>query len=577
VVEDAAQVVSEAAHAKGLELACLIPADVPCAFRGDPNRLRQVLLNLLSNAVKFTDEGEVVVGVTVVNKDEDHAEVRVEVSDTGIGIPAADRDRLFEAFSQADTSTTRRFGGTGLGLAICSRLVQLMGGTMGVESRPGRGSTFWFTARLELASAQSCEPVPNPRWHLEGLRVLVVDDNATNRAILEQMLTAWSMVVTTAPGGPQAMDLLQEAKSTERAFEVAILDYHMPGMDGLDVALAISEDPDLAELRLVLLSSSVELAQRPSAELRIAAHLTKPVRQSQLYDALALVMGDETPTAAAPLTPQRLSEARSRRRARLLLAEDNEVNQKVAARTLEKMGFSVDIAGTGAEAVRAVADRSYAAILMDCHMPEMDGYVATAEIRRREGEEGHTPIIALTASAMAGDRERCLDAGMDDYLSKPLRQRDLAMALSRWVSGDAAADLAQPPEDAGDSSNGAEPTILDPGHLAELRTLAERSGLDLMSELVEVFHRDTPVRLDRLKNALHEGDASTLREVAHTLKGTASGVGATDATAVCARLEAAARNGDMQAAGVLVAEAEAELERVGGALESLALSGGASS
>ncbi len=576
VVEDAAQVVSEAAHAKGLELACLVPASLPCALRGDPSRLRQVLLNLLSNAVKFTDEGEVVVSVSVVHESEDHVDVRLEVSDTGVGIAAQDRDRLFEAFSQADTSTTRRFGGTGLGLAICSRLVQLMGGTMGLDSELGRGSTFWFTARLELASVQGFQPVPSPRSHLEGLRVLVVDDNATNRVILEQMLTAWSMVVTTAPGGPQAMELLREVKNSERSFDVAIIDYHMPEMDGLDVALTISEDAELGQLRLVLLSSSAELAQRPEAEFGIAAHLTKPVRQSQLYDVLALVMGDENPAGAAPLTPQRLSEARSRRRARLLLAEDNEVNQKVAARTLEKMGFRVDIAGTGTEAVRAVADRSYAAILMDCHMPEMDGYEATGEIRRREGADRHTPIIALTASAMAGDRERCLEVGMDDYLSKPLRQRDLAAALSRWVSGDVAAALADAPE-AGDPSNGAEATVLDPGHLAELRTLAERSGLDLLSELVEVFHRDTPVRLDRLRNALQEGDASTLRQVAHTLKGTASGVGATEATAVCARLEAVARNGDMEAAGALVAEAEAELGRVGRALESLALAGRASS
>ena len=574
LVEDAAEMVSGRAHAKGLELACLLPASVPPALKGDPNRLRQVLLNLLSNAVKFTEEGEVVVRVAVAEQGEDHVELRFEVSDTGVGIAADEADRLFEAFSQADTSTTRRYGGTGLGLAICSRLVQLMGGSMGVDSEPGRGSTFWFTARLEPAPPEAVGGLPSPRAHLEGLRVLVVDDNATNRVILEQMLTAWSMAATTASSGPQALELLREAAREERPFDVAVLDLHMPDMDGLQVASAISDDPRIAGVRLLLLSSSTELARRPEAQAKIAAHLAKPVRQSQLYDALALVMGDTTDTDLT-LTPQQLSEARSHRRAHVLLAEDNEVNQKVAARTLEKMGYRVDIAGTGAEAVRAVADRPYAAVLMDCHMPEMDGYEATAEIRRREGEGRHTPIIAVTASAMAGDRERCLAAGMDDYLAKPLRERDLSATLSRWVGGDGAAVDETPAT--GDPPDGAEPHVLDPGHVAEIRALGEQSGLDLLSEVVQLFHRDTPGRLGRLKGALREGDSPAVREVAHALKGTASGVGATQATAVCARLEAAARDGDLEAVAPLVAEAETELVRVGQALEALVVAGKASS
>jgi len=574
VVEDAAEVVSEQAHDKGLELACLIPASVPAVVRSDPSRLRQVLLNLLSNAVKFTEEGEIVVRVGLVEEDAGHLLLRFEVRDTGIGISPQDRDRLFEAFSQADTTTTRRYGGTGLGLAICSRLVGLMGGTMGVDSEPGKGSTFWFTARMEKAGAETLAALPAPRKNLRGLRVLVVDDNATNRTILDQMLKSWSMAPTTVSTAFEALALLRPASPSPQRFDVVITDFHMPVMDGRGLARTIATDTGIAPIPVILLSSSADRGRgRPHEDDHIAAYLTKPVRQSHLYDCLATVTAQ--PSARPVLvTAQRLTEARAGRKERLLLAEDNEINQKVAARMLEKMGYRVDIAATGTEAVEALVGGSYAAVLMDCHMPEMDGYQATKEVRRQEGSDRHTPIIALTASAMSGDRERCLEAGMDDYLSKPVRQLDLAAALSRWAGGDDDATVTDGSRRAAATAVEPDSGVLDPDHVAQLRTIAQQSDPGLLSELAELFGRDTPIRLRRLHSALEQGDAAALGEVAHALKGTVTGLGATQAIAICARLESAARSGDLDAARALVAESEVELDRVSQSLAALVVTSG---
>ncbi len=581
VVEGSAEVLAEQAHAKGLELACLIPPQVPTTVRGDPGRLHQVLLNLMSNAVKFTEQGEVVVRVVVAEESAAGATLRFEVTDTGIGISDGDRDRLFEAFSQADTTTTRRYGGTGLGLAICSRLVELMNGAMGVESEPGKGSTFWFTARLEIAPEGSITQLPPPREDLTHLRVLVVDDNTTNRTVLVQMLAVWSMIPVSAASGRQALAVLREAAAAGQPFELLILDLHMPGMDGLEVARAIARDPDIASVRIVLLGSSSERAHaRRDGETGIAAEITKPVRQSQLYDCLATVMADDHDLTPV-VTQRRLKENRSLQKARLLLAEDNVINQKVGVRMLEKMGYGVDVASTGTEAVRAVATGSYAAVLMDCHMPVMDGYEATAEIRRQERGGRRTPVIALTASAMAGDKERCLGVGMDDYLSKPLRHDDLAAVLLQWVPPTREAASGQSGQDGDSGTNQScrsavtssspgpmEDAVLDPGHLKDLRAMAESAGVDLLGELDEVFNRDVPVHLEALQVSLVSGDLSVLRQVAHKLKGTAAGLGATEAAAVCGRLEAAAIDHELQGAAALVAEVEAQFRRVGRALRS---------
>jgi len=440
-VEETLDLLAEPAHRKHLELVGLIDAAVPTALRGDPGRLRQILTNLIGNAVKFTDRGEVVLKLSAEREEEGIAELRFEVVDTGIGIPPDSQDRLFQSFSQADGSTTRKFGGTGLGLAISKQLVELMGGHIGVESRPGEGSRFWFTVRLER-QAHASTPV-QPAEDLSRLHVCVIDDNATNRLLLEHHARSWGMTHASAEDGPRGLACLREASRVGRPFDLALIDMQMPNMDGLELARAIRADPSIAPLRLVLLTS---LARRGDAKLArdsgFSAYLTKPIHQHQLYDCLRLVMGQ---TAAGSEDPDRfvtvhsLAEIESRSHDRILLAEDNAINQKVAVKMLEKLGYHVDVVANGEEAVEALSRIPYALVFMDCQMPEMDGFEATKRIRLAEGGRRHTPIIAMTANVMQGDRERCLAAGMDDYVSKPIATKDVKAALDRWLKSSAAA------------------------------------------------------------------------------------------------------------------------------------------
>jgi two-component system sensor histidine kinase/response regulator len=434
-IEDVLELLAERASAKGLELACLVYPGVPTWVAGDPGRLRQILTNLVSNAVKFTDGGEVVIRARCPEETDDDALIRFEVTDTGIGIPPEAQARLFQAFSQADASTTRKYGGTGLGLAISRRLAEALGGTIGIESAPGHGSTFWFTARFAKSSA----PRPTQRAaarELHHLRVLCVDDNGTNRTLLELQLTAWGMQVDCLADGPSALARLQAAHRNGTPYKLAILDMQMPIMDGLQLARAIKADPDLAPLRLIMLSSfsqrgQVEIAQHAG----VAAYLTKPVRQSQLYNGIVTAMSPPSePQPMTLVTRQSLAEPRAEGRTRVLLAEDNIVNQKLAVRMLEKFGCRVDAVANGREVVEALTRMAYPLIFMDCQMPEMDGYDATAAIRARETlTGGRIPIIAMTANALPGDRERCLQAGMDDYVSKPIKVEDLLEMLRKWT------------------------------------------------------------------------------------------------------------------------------------------------
>ncbi len=433
-VEDVLDLLAEQAHRKGLELACLVQANVPIWVAGDPGRLRQILTNLVGNAVKFTEVGEVVVHVGMVAEEDREGMLHFAVTGTGIGIPVEAQHQLCQAFNQADASTTRKFGGTGLGLAICKRLVEQMAGEIRVESTPGQGSTFRFAVRLPARPAPlSATPIRSV--NLYGLRVLCVDDNATNRLLLETQLSAWGMQVDCAVDGPQALACLR-AMSNESRYAMTILDFQMPGMDGLSLAREIKADPNLAPIPLVLLTS---VGQRGDGEAAlkagIAAYLNKPIRQSQLYNCLAtIVSGPIEPTPTSLLTRHRLAEIQAESRTRILLAEDNIVNQKVAVRMLEKLGCRVDVAANGQEAVDACTQIAYMLIFMDCHMPEMDGYEATRAIRERESQSGgHIPIVAMTANAMQGDREQCLAAGMDDYISKPVKSKDLLAILQKWI------------------------------------------------------------------------------------------------------------------------------------------------
>ncbi len=418
------------AHEKGLELVVDVGGDLPPCVHGDPTRVRQVLTNLIANAVKFTATGEIVLSVRSEPGEGGEAQVRFEVRDTGIGIAPDALPRLFESFTQADSSTTRRFGGSGLGLAICKRLTERMGGEIGAASQPGAGSTFWFTLLLSEAR----EPAPTEALHdLSDVRILVVDDNATNREILEHQLRSARMRPETAEDGASALRRMRAASRRGERHEVLLLDFNMPGMSGVDLARRVSADPEFAGLPMLLLTSGGNESEAGRLA-GIDAFLTKPVRQSRLLDAIAqLLGGDAEPGFVAGTASEPAATAADVPGLRVLLAEDNAVNQAVATITLRKRGFEVEIAPDGVAAVAMAAQGTYAAIFMDCQMPILDGYDATREIRRQEAPGTRTPIIAMTASAMRGDRERCIAAGMDDYLTKPLRLDDLERVLAEWV------------------------------------------------------------------------------------------------------------------------------------------------
>jgi len=437
-VEDVARLLSIQAHAKGLEVIALIDPSLPDLARGDAGRLRQVLLNLGGNAVKFTQKGEVSIECKVAHKDEKGVTVRCEVRDTGVGIPAARVKALFTAFTQVDASTTRRFGGTGLGLSIVKRLVELMGGEVGVSSEEGAGSTFWFTARLGLAH-DATKSRPPPPTALRGQRIIVVDDNATNRKVLMGQLSLCGMDAVCASSADEALSLMRHAVVAGRAFEVALLDHQMPGCDGATLGKTILGEHSLRGARLVLLTSSGQRGDgRLFSELGFAGYLLKPVTHRDLTDCLSMVLGTQAEgwrTSTQPIvTRHALRSQRCRETHHILLAEDNLVNQKVACRILERLGHRVDVAADGQAAFEAWRSGRYHLILMDCQMPIMDGFETTRKIREQESGGDRIPIIALTAHAMKGADNECRLAGMDDYLSKPIDREQLQQALSRWLN-----------------------------------------------------------------------------------------------------------------------------------------------
>ena len=447
-VEDTLALVAERAYAKGLELACIVQSDVPPGIHGDPGRLRQILVNLLGNAIKFTERGDVVLTVTLADDDKvgrvDSLLMKFEVTDSGIGLTSEQQVKLFQPFTQADGSTTRKFGGTGLGLAICKKLVETMGGQVGVRSTVGMGSTFWFTVRCMACTEDVRQASPIPA-SLQGRRMLIVDDHPICRQTLEHQLRVKSLAYKSAEDGAQALDLLRDAAERGEPFDLAIVDMQMPKMDGLELARRIKAELPISATRLILLTSLGRRGDAKAAQAAgIAAYLTKPIRQSQLYECLGLVLAN-IPSAAlgtaqppAPLiTRHSLSEAQAQSRGRILVAEDNPINQKVAVKMIEKLGYRVDVAGNGREAVEALERIPYAVVFMDCHMPVMDGFQATHAIRCHERGGRRTPIIAMTANAMQEDREQCLKAGMDDFLSKPVASKALAETLNRWISCDA--------------------------------------------------------------------------------------------------------------------------------------------
>ena len=540
-VESAFDLVAEPAARKGLELAFLIDPVLPAGLNGDVTRFRQVLVNLLGNAVKFTEAGEVVLTAEPGDRP---GEVHVAVRDTGIGIPADRLHRLFEEFSQLDSSTTRKYGGTGLGLAVSKRLAELMGGTMWVESTAGEGSTFHFTITAEAADVPSRAAGAGVPRELAGKRVLVVDDNAINRRILDLQTAAWGLACTAVASGVEALTLVESAAP----FDLAILDMHMPGMDGADLARALhARSP---ELPLVLYTS----LGGDQIDPVFAAVLAKPVKQSQLFDLLVSLLGDGATERtigeqAAPSSP--LGE---RHPLRILLAEDNTVNQQIALLVLEAMGYRADVAANGSEAVEAVARLPYDLVLMDVQMPEMDGLEATRRIR--SGAAASQPrIVAMTANALQGDREACLAAGMDDYLAKPIRPEELAAALA------ATPHQAQVQPSA---------TVLDPSALARIEAIAPNPAA--LARLVASFVDNGSALVAQLADAAGKGDAAALRRHAHTLKSNAASFGAVELSEECAALEARARAGDLAGADDAVVRIAREFD---GARAALAARGGA--
>jgi PAS domain S-box-containing protein len=442
ILDGTLNLLAERARAKGIELASAIADDVSTCLRGDPGRLRQVLLNLVANAVKFTETGEVFIRVTLESATETHARLRIEVKDSGIGIPEEVLPRLFQAFQQADNSTTRRFGGTGLGLAISRKLVELMGGEIGVQSKPGSGSTFWFTVTLEKQPVARAAAM-TPEAALAGVRVLIVDDNETNRRVLHFQVARWKMRDTEASSADEALALLKTAAARGEPCEIVISDMQMPGVDGLTLARQIEADAACGSPRLLMLTSMGQRLGEP--ELRaagIALCLVKPVKQAELLRALTAIMrGPEilhelTDPTTPPAPPQ--PAVPRNKGLRILLAEDNAVNQKLAIRQLQKLGYQADVVGTGRGVLEAVRRAAYDLILMDCQMPDLDGYETTRQIRESDwvNSEGRpvrsVRIIAITANAMQGDREKCIEAGMDDYITKPVDFSKLQALLGSW-------------------------------------------------------------------------------------------------------------------------------------------------
>ncbi len=420
------------AHQKGLELVYEVHPDAPEAVESDPGRIRQILTNLVGNAIKFTERGEIFVRVEELSRGSETSTLRVAVRDTGIGISADKQDKIFESFSQADGSMTRKYGGTGLGLAICSRLVEMMGGRIWVESQAGQGSTFFFTVQLAAQSTALAYPEPVQPELLRNLTALIVDDNSTNRRVLHGMLSRWGMIPTSVESGPAALRALMVAKGNGQTFPLIVLDGHMPEMDGFMLAEQIQKHWGSSGSALMMLTSAGLPGDAARCrDLGISAYLGKPVCQAELLQAIRRMLNNEHREVSAPLiTRHALHEIRGR--SRILLAEDNPVNQTVAIRLLEKRGFSVSVASDGRAALSAFEKQSFDLILMDVQMPEMDGFEVTAAIRERERSNGgHIPIIAMTAHAMKGDHQRCLSAGMDGYVTKPIRTNELISAIER--------------------------------------------------------------------------------------------------------------------------------------------------
>lgn len=573
-LESALDLLAERASSKKIELVGCVGPETPLFLRGDPNRLRQVFNNLLSNAIKFTDNGgEVSIRVNKTDETPTHVTLRCEVKDTGIGIAPKAQATLFQAFTQADTSTTRRFGGTGLGLAICRSLVEMMGGEIGLHSQEGKGSTFWFTAKLEKQSKKSHD-VLSTRIEVANTRALIVDDNATNREILHYQLLAWKIQNASASSGMEALNMLREAASGGSPFDLVILDMQMPVMDGVMLARAIKAEPAIATAKMIMLTSLGEQMEADQLqEVGINACLSKPAKQSCLFDCINDALGtqhitrrhednnetsmNETPAAAKPA-----------HQARILLAEDNAINQDVALGQLERLGFTADVVTNGREALDAIHRIAYDIILMDCMMPEMDGYEATVKIREEERQKNklqHLHIIAMTANAMQGDREKCIAAGMNDYVSKPVQLADLRRAIEKWkpqksngtVSAPAQVQVASAPVVESQTTTASSEPAVDVERLADVTM----NKPDKTLRLLTTFLTQADETRQKLSPAIQARATKDVRNLAHKLVGAASSLGIVAVVPSLSQLEQMGDSGQLDGAEATLNEFSTQLER----------------
>ncbi len=560
-VEGVADTLARRASDKGLELACMIHHQVPSLLRGDPGRLRQVLMNLVGNAIKFTEKGEVVIGVELEEETEDAASLVFSVTDTGMGIPNGQLKKIFESFTQADGSTTRKYGGTGLGLSICRRLVELMGGRIGVESEPGQGSRFWFRVSIQKQKDLE-EEAPLVPPDVRGMRMLVVDDSRTNRTILAKMLGSFGCSAETAESGDVAIRALKRAAHQEKLFDLVFLDMQMPGMDGEETLRAIKDDPEIKNVTVVVLTSLGVRGDVARLEaLGCAGYLLKPIKQSQLFDTIITVLSRKETAHAGKrsgmVTRHTVAEQR-RRRTSILLAEDNPMNQKLAVALLKRAGYSVDAVENGKLAADAINRKSYDLVLMDVQMPQMDGFEATRVIRERKDDRRNTPIVAMTAHAMKGDRDRCLGVGMNDYISKPIEPQELLGAVKRWAASEDQDETAEEQLQVKNDDAADDTTI----NLE--KTLNDRFDGDrhFFGEMLREFLDYAPNQLETLDQALTKGDATLVERKAHSLKGAAGNLGASRMAELSLNLELAGRTGDLSGAITTVDMLRAELKRM---------------
>jgi two-component system sensor histidine kinase/response regulator len=556
-MEETTRTFAVSAGQKGLELVCDIRSDVPQMVVGDPTRVRQIIVNLLGNAIKFTDRGEVLLLVEMKHAQDRHALLHFAIRDTGIGIAEDKQKLIFEAFAQADSSPSRNYGGTGLGLTISSRLVEMMGGRIWLESKPGQGSTFHFTATFQLPQAPMERRELKHEVALAGIPVLVVDDNPTNRRILEATLLQWGMRPTLAESGLTALTALRQVKEAGNKTLLLLLDAQMPGMDGFSLMEKIRQDPELPTATVMMLTSG---GQRGDAarcrELGISAYLTKPVRQWELREAILTVLGMEQRRDDTMRLLTRHNLLQTRRRLRVLLAEDNAINRELVVRLLSKRGHTVVVAANGKQAVSALETQNFDVVLMDVQMPEMDGFEATAAIRQKEKAIGtHVPIIALTAHAMKGDRERCLAGGMDGYVSKPVQAEELIEAVE-GLDGN-----SPPTGKTTDLTN----EIVD----REVALARVDGDEGLLADLAKLFCEESQKLLSAVQDAVAKRDTAALKHAAHSLKGSLSTFAARDATEAALRLEDLARAGELEGAEDAYRLLAAQVERLKQALESL--------